>query len=188
MAIGQRIKFFRNRKGVTQKQLGEILGFCGKTSDVRIAQYESEARVPKIDLVKEKAGIFDVSTHTLNVSNIDTYIGLMHTLFTLEDVYGLKISKINGELCLCLDKSNHDNYTSLFNMFQAWRQMSAKLEQDKISKEEYDQWRYIYLELDTSQHWAKAPSQALSDFLVRELKKENKHKKTLPTSFSIFVN
>ena len=33
MAIGQRIKFFRNRKGMTQKQLGELLGFKGKTSD-----------------------------------------------------------------------------------------------------------------------------------------------------------
>ena len=42
MAIGKRIRFFRNRKGMTQKQLGEILGFLGKTSDVRMAQYESE--------------------------------------------------------------------------------------------------------------------------------------------------
>ena len=50
MAIGQRIKYFRNRIGMTQKQLGEQLGFMGKTSDVRMAQYESEARVPKIDL------------------------------------------------------------------------------------------------------------------------------------------
>ena len=29
MAIGKRIRFFRNRKGMTQKQLGEILGFLG---------------------------------------------------------------------------------------------------------------------------------------------------------------
>lgn len=50
MAIGKRIKFFRNRKGIMQKQLGEILGFLGKISDVRMAQYESETRVPKIDL------------------------------------------------------------------------------------------------------------------------------------------
>ena len=179
MAIGQRIKFFRNRKGMTQKQLGEILGFLGKTSDVRMAQYESEARVPKIDLVKEMAGIFDVSTHALTVPNIDTYIGLMHTLFTLEDVYGLKISEIDGELCLRLDKSNRDNYTSLFNMFQAWQQMSAKLEQGEITKEEYDQWRYKYPELDTSQHWAKVPSKALSDFLLNELKKEKYAQKNL---------
>ena len=40
MAIGQRIKYFRNRIGMTQKQLGEQLGFKGKTSDVRMAQYD----------------------------------------------------------------------------------------------------------------------------------------------------
>ena len=28
MAIGQRIKYFRNRIGMTQKQLGEKLGGC----------------------------------------------------------------------------------------------------------------------------------------------------------------
>lgn len=172
MAIGQRIKFFRNRKGMTQKQLGEILGFLGKTSDVRMAQYESEARVPKIDLVKEMADIFDISTHALTVPNIDTYIGLMHTLFTLEDVYGLKISEIDGEFCLRLEKSNRDNYTSLFNMFQTWQQMSVKLEQGEITKEEYDQWRYKYPELGNSHHLAKGPSKELSDFLVSELKKE----------------
>ena len=66
---------------MTQKYLGEILGFLGKTSDVRMAQYESEARVPKAELVKEMAGIFDVSTHALNVPDIDTYLGLMHTFF-----------------------------------------------------------------------------------------------------------
>ena len=65
MAIGQRIKYFRNRIGKTQKQLGEKLGFKGKTSDVRMAQYESEARVPKIDLVKQMSRIFDINTHAL---------------------------------------------------------------------------------------------------------------------------
>ena len=90
MAIGQRIRFFRNRKGMTQKYLGEILGFVGKTSDVRMAQYESEARVPKQELVKNMAHFLDVSTHALTVPDIDTYIGLMHTFFALEDMYGLK--------------------------------------------------------------------------------------------------
>ena len=98
MAIGKRIRFFRNRKGMTQKQLGEILGFLGKTSDVRMAQYESEARTPKQDLVKEMANIFDVSPQAITVPEIDSYIGLMHTLFALEDMYGLKIGEIDGEV------------------------------------------------------------------------------------------
>ena len=102
MAIGQRIKYFRNRIGMTQKQLGEQLGFMGKTSDVRMAQYESEARVPKIDLVKQMSQIFGVNTHALTVPDIDTHIGLMHTLFALEDMYGLKVKNVDGQPHLCL--------------------------------------------------------------------------------------
>ena len=179
MAIGKRIRFFRNRKGMTQKQLGEILGFLGKTSDVRMAQYETEARTPKHDLVKEMANIFDVSTHALTVPDIDTYTGLMHTLFALEDMYGLKIGEINGEICLCLDKSDYSAYTSMFDMFHAWQEQAAKLEQGEITKEEYDQWRYKYPELDTSKHWAKVSSQAVSDMLMEEFQKiEKEEKKT----------
>ena len=163
MAIGKRIRFFRNRKGMTQKQLGEILGFLGKTSDVRMAQYESEARTPKQDLVKEMANIFDVSPRAITVPEIDSYIGLMHTLFALEDMYGLKIKDIDGELRLCLDRNN-PSYLSMFDMFHAWQQQSAKLENGEISKDEYDEWRYKYPELDTYQKRAKIPSQELSNF------------------------
>lgn len=43
-----------------------------------------------------------------------------------------------------------------------------------ISKEEYDEWRYKYPELDTYQKHAKVPSQELSDYLVKELTKKEK--------------
>jgi transcriptional regulator with XRE-family HTH domain len=176
MAIGKRIKFFRNRKGLTQKQLGEQLGFLGKTSDVRMAQYEAEARVPKSDLVSEMAHIFDVSPHALTVPDIDTYTGLMHTLFALEDMYGLKIGEINGELCLRLDKSTGMTYASMFDMLHAWQEQSAKLALGEISQEEYDQWRYNYPKYDTSVRRAKVPSQELSDFLLSALQDENEMK------------
>jgi hypothetical protein len=71
----------------------------------------------------------------------------------------------------------------MFDMFHAWQEQAAKLEQGEITKEEYDQWRYKYPELDTSQHWAKVPSQAVSDMLMEELakiEKEESIKKTLP--------
>ena len=167
MAIGKRIRFFRNRKSMTQKQLGEILGFLGKTSDVRVAQYESEARKPKLDLVKEIAHVFDVSPRAIDVPDIDSYLGLMHTLFTLEDMYGLKIGEIDGEVCLRLDKSTGSTYSTMFDMFHAWQEQAARLEQGEITKEEYDQWRYKYPELDTSNHWKKVvSSQGLSDVLI----------------------
>ena len=172
MAFGKRIKFFRNRKGMKQKELGELLGFLGKTSDVRVAQYETEARTPKADLVKEMAQIFGVSPRAINVPNIDSYLGLMHTLFSLEDMYGIKIGEIDGELCLRLDRE-HREYQHLFEPFHTWQQMAAKLESGEISQEEYDNWRYNYPELDTSEIRAKVPSLELSDELIKALKKEN---------------
>ena len=174
MAIGKRIRFFRNRKGMTQKQLGEILGFLGKTSDVRVAQYESEARKPKIDLIKEMAHVFDVSPRAIDVPDIDSYLGLMHTLFALEDMYGLKVKNVDGQPHLCLDSSISTPGSSVNEMFRAWMEQADKLENGEISKEEYDEWRYKYPELDTYQKRAKVPSQELSDYLVKELtKKEN---------------
>lgn len=172
MAIGQRIKFFRNRKGMTQKQLGEILGFLGKTSDVRMAQYESEARIPKIELIKEMAGIFDVSTHALNVPDIDTYLGLMHTLFALEDMYGLKIGEIDGELCLRLDKSITAPGSTLDDMLHSWQTQNAKLNAGEITKEEYDEWRYKYPTLANTPHYEKVISQEFNDMIISELSKE----------------
>ena len=158
---------------MTQKQLGEILGFLGKTSDVRMAQYESEARTPKQDLVKEMSHILDVSPRAITVPEIDSYIGLMHTLFALEDMYGLKIGKIDGEVCLRLDKSTGSTYSTMFDMFHAWQEQAARLERGEITKEEYDQWRYKYPELDTSNHWKKTvPSQGLSDLITQALKDE----------------
>ena len=91
MAIGERIRFFRNLRGMTQKYLGQVVGFPEKTADIRMAQYESGSRTPKAELTESLAGALGVSPLALSVPDIDSYLGLMHTLFTLEDRYGLTV-------------------------------------------------------------------------------------------------
>ena len=139
MAIGERIHYFRLLRGFTQKYLGKLLGFSDSQADVRIAQYEKGARSPKEKYLNALAQIFEVSPHALNVPDIDTDIGLMHTLFTLEDTRGLKIGKLDGELCLRLDKDAGMAYHSMWDMFNTWYQQTEKLESSEITKEQYDQ-------------------------------------------------
>lgn len=155
MAIGERIRFIRNMRGITQKSLGTAIGFDDKTADVRIAQYESGTRTPKEKLVTNLANALDVSPHALTVPNIDSFVGLMHTLFALEDLYGLKINSIDGELCLTLDKTNTTTYLSMFDMFNAWQHEAEKLKHDEITKEEYDTWRYNYPRIDAERFKAE---------------------------------
>ena len=161
MAIGERIHFFRFLRGMTQKYLGMSLGFPEKSADVRLAQYETGSRTPKADLTAALAEVLDVSPHALSVPDIDSYVGLMHTLFTLEDNYGLKISEMDGEICLKVDVRRNKDAARLHEMLLTWREQAAKLEAGEISQEEYDRWRYHYPEYDSSQIRAKMPPEGL---------------------------
>ena len=70
MAIGERIRFFRNLRGMTQKYLGQVVGFPEKTADIRMAQYESGSRTPKTDLTNKHAEVLDISPKVLSVPDI----------------------------------------------------------------------------------------------------------------------
>lgn len=151
MAIGERIHYFRMFRGFTQKYLGKMLGFSDSQADVRIAQYEKGTRSPKEKYLNALAQILEVSPHALDVPDIDSNIGLMHTLFTLEDTRGLKIGKIDGELCLRLDKSTGMDYVELYDMLYQWFQQEQKLQSGEITKDQYDQWRYTYPQMEVEQ-------------------------------------
>ena len=171
MAIGERIHFFRIMRGMTQKYLGMALGFPEKSADVRLAQYETVTRTPKADVTEALAQVLDVSPKALDVPDIDSYIGLMHTLFTLEDRYGLEVCESNGEAHLRVNIRKGRDADQLSQMLEAWKEQSAKLAAGEISREEYDRWRYHYPEFDTSGQWHKVTtSQGLSDMLIDELK------------------
>ena len=125
IVIGERIHFFRNMRGMTQKYLGMLLGFPEKSADVRLAQYETGARTPKANLTASLANALDVSPQALAVPDIDSYVGLMHTLFTLEDRYGLHIDEADGEICLKVDAGKNKDAAHLHEMLCAWHQAAA---------------------------------------------------------------
>ena len=170
MAIGERIHFFRTLRGMTQKYLGMAVGFPERSADVRLAQYETGSRKPKAELTAALAQALDVVPQALDIPDIDSYIGLMHTLFALEDIYGLTVSETNGEVCLKVNKDKSKDAAELLKMLSAWKEQADKLSAEEISKEDYDQWRHNYPKFDISQHWAKVPSKELSDSLAETFK------------------
>ena len=168
MAIGERIRYFRNKRGMTQKYLGTAVGFPEKSADVRLAQYESGTRSPKAELTKALAEVLDVSPLALSVPDIDSYVGLMHTLFTLEDLYGLRISSDAGDITLRVDPRAGKDADGLHKMLCAWAEQAEKLRAGEITQEQYDSWRDHYPRKDTSQRWSGIMSQGLSDMLLGE--------------------
>jgi transcriptional regulator with XRE-family HTH domain len=170
MAIGERIRFIRNLRGMTQKYLGTLVGFPEKTADIRMAQYEAGTRTPKEDLTNAVAGVLEVSPLALNVPDIDSYFGLMHTLFALEDLYGLTIGKQGDDVIFRVDPNKGKDAAALHEMIDAWATVAEEYRSGKIGKEKYDVWRYNYPQHDETQITAKVPSQELSDALLKKFK------------------
>lgn len=173
MATGERIRFFRNKRGMTMKYLGQAVGFPENSADVRISQYESETRVPKEDMTEYLAAALEVSPQAISVPDIDSYIGLMHTFFCLEDRYGLIIEEKDGDFSLRVDPAQGIFAENIHRMLCTWAEQATKLKAGEITKEEYDKWRYRYPEFDTTRHWVKTIPKRISDEIVREFRKKH---------------
>ena len=128
MAIGERIRFIRNLRGMTQKWLGQAVGFPPKTADVRMAQYESGSRTPKEDLVKAIANVLEVSPLALQIPDIDSDLGFIHTLFAIEDIHGIRAEKQGDEVHTCQHTEG---------VLRSWQRCDAVLRAGLTAKQPY---------------------------------------------------
>jgi transcriptional regulator with XRE-family HTH domain len=87
MAVGDRIKRARNLRGMTQKELGIAIGFEEKSADIRIAQYESNTRTPKEELLHKIAEVLNVNYRSLYEPTLYAAEDVMYTLFELDEHY-----------------------------------------------------------------------------------------------------
>ena len=87
MTVGEKIKTIRTFRGMTQRELGLAVGFPEKNADNRIAQYETDYRVPRKEILDKIA--FALHANCLNFYSICERAGaaedIMRTLFWLEE-------------------------------------------------------------------------------------------------------
>ncbi|WP_409968054.1 helix-turn-helix transcriptional regulator [Bengtsoniella intestinalis] len=144
MGIGKRIKYFRKLRGMTQQELGCEIGFSENTADVRIAQYEGDCRKPKKKMIGELAQTLAVHPQAISPLEVETRTGLAHTLFLLEDMYGLTVSELDGILCLQLSNPDTDDGEFLSRFFDDWLDQREAVISCEIDTAEYNDWRYNY--------------------------------------------
>ena len=68
----------------------------------------------------------------------------MHTLFALEDIYGLRVVEVDGEPFLYVDREGATFAPALHNELLIWSTRVEKLKNGEITREEYDHWRYSF--------------------------------------------
>ena len=138
MTLGEKIKFARQLRGMTQKELGLKVGFSDSTADNRIRQYEMGKMKPKEDKLELIANALKIDVDALTDINIDSVAGnrLPHLLFEMERNNGLTIHKIGDQFMMSFDP-NHQVGDFYNDALSAWYYARKKfLESDSKNIEE----------------------------------------------------
>jgi len=87
------------------------------------------------------ADVLDVSPLALSVPEIEDDLVLLHTLFALEDLYGLKLS-FDGTTMYAQLVVQAKKDEPLYPKLYFWQVMKRRVVSGEIAKQEYDDWRY----------------------------------------------
>jgi transcriptional regulator with XRE-family HTH domain len=139
MEVGKKIKRFRTALGLSQKELAQRAGM----SEPAIRNYELGNRTPSEKQLEKISDALGISIYAISDPNFESYNGMMHALFLLEDEYGFAVKEIDGQLCLVPENKNTTSRT-VSKMLSSWNSEFEKLKSGEITKEEYDMWRYSY--------------------------------------------
>ena len=134
MTSGQKIKELRQARNLSQKDLGIMSGL----SEPAIRNYELGNRAPSPQQLKKIAAALNVSVYAISDPDIGNCDGVLHTLFQLEKMYGLSITRFDGIICLKLDGSTKNG--ALTEMLPLWCEKKEQLSRAEITQEEYDSW------------------------------------------------
>lgn len=157
--IGDRIRRIRTEKGMSQAELGALIGLNAD----RIQKYENGARQPRADVIKQLAGALGVSTLALIDPNMASHIGAMYAFFELEENFGATVAKDADGRSIIL---SFDTQSELYDHLERWlleyetlqAQLHASASDDEKVEfiKEYHEWKWNYpCNLSTSEKAAK---------------------------------
>lgn len=152
--IGNKIRELRIKRGLTQKELGLAVGFNKAGADVRIAQYESNSRAPKEDVIKKIAEVLNVNSDYLSAPLPKDGMELFHILLSMDTKNNARFHiedfiNINGDA----DKEASVHIPSLNIALKNWALVKKALERGEITEEQYYEWKINYPE--SAKQWFK---------------------------------
>ena len=131
-SLGIRIKYYRKKNGLTQKQLGEAVGVV----ESAIRNYELGNRTPDIKILQNIALELGVDLYTLYSPYHFNPSASIHALFQMQELYGIEPTEIDGEIVLKVNKDGSE----LKPYLDFWYHALTSLTEDRISEQDYNDW------------------------------------------------
>ena len=133
---GKTLKHCRKQLGLTQKELGILMGFPEHNADVRIAQYESGKRRAKMKIIRKLSEILGICKYSILPVSVENETAVMQMLMRIDTLYGLEMKNEDGEIYMKFP-NNCETINRYTKQLYCLKEM---LETGQIS---YDKYLYI---------------------------------------------
>lgn len=149
--LGQKIRFYRQIAGMTQKELGDACGVNEST----IRNYELGNRYPDSDTIFEISNALEISPYVLATPDPISAASSLQYLFSMEKTLDLTPTTIDGKVYLEVSSDIDVNdatvapLSNLKRMFSHWATMYEKFINEEIDEETYLLWQAKYLSFGT---------------------------------------
>lgn len=149
--LGQKIRFYRQIAGMTQKELGVACGVNEST----IRNYELGNRYPDSDTIFEISNALEISPYVLATPDPISAASSLQYLFSMEKTLDLTPTTIDGKVYLEVSSDIDVNdatvapLSNLKRMFSHWATMYEKFINEEIDEETYLLWQAKYLSFGT---------------------------------------
>lgn len=149
--LGQKIRFYRQITGMTQKELGIASGLNEST----VRNYELGNRYPDEDTIFDIANALEISPYVLASPNPSSAASALQFLFSIEKTLELTPTNIDGKVYLEVssdievDDKAAAPLANLKRMLTHWSTMYEKFVNDEIDEDTYLLWQAKYLSFGT---------------------------------------
>lgn len=145
MNIGERIRFVRKLKKMTQLELAEKAGLGNDdNARTRISQYENGIRTPKeetLEKISEALGVTSLYLSTKEKSDAYFYTNLIFDIGNEEP--NVTIVEKDGKYLLEVK-----DYESMKKIIDDYLEKKNEFKENKISEEDYQMWMINYTKKD----------------------------------------
>ena len=132
MTLGEKIKFHRGLKGLTQKQLGDMTGI----HEVSIRKYEANKIAPKRDQLEKISDCLGGPLNEFFELKIVTDSDILPLLFAIDDAFEIEITSDDSKTFKMEFKE------PLLNHFlRDWQSIKQLSEIGGVSEDDYKMWK-----------------------------------------------
>lgn len=142
--IGERIRAIRKTKGLTQKELGELID----VSSDQIQKYENGAHKPRLVVMKKLSGALNVNSLAIADPTPGDCLNSLFTLFELEKRHNMQMEKVGNNISFTFNDDDFNKYINIWCDKKAEVQAAFELASTDEQKEqiinEYNEWKWDF--------------------------------------------